>query len=396
MTRSPSISSLLASATALGLLLPVAASAEWSYRGDISLQLQAFTDSAQHSATQSANSSFSGNAEFNRAIGENGDITISPFFRVDQHDDQRTHVDLRELLYRHSFETLEISAGLGKVFWGVAESSNIVDIINQRDAVEGLDAENKLGQPMVNLLLLPDWGEINLYVLPGFRERTFAGKDGRPRAPFVIDTDNAEYEDSSKASHVDFAARINGATNEWDWGISAFSGTGREPLIGVPSLRPFYPQISQFGFDVQGTFDSWLLKLESIYQSGKTIDNHSRFVTGYEYSFYGIADSAIDLGIVHEFLYDDRQQRSGNAFQNDMLLGLRFAFNDEQSTDALVGVIKDLDGGATILTAEANRRIGESFKFTFEAIVWADANNDLILNSFQQEDYVLLELGYFF
>lgn len=387
---------LLAMSAAIALGGYSSSYAEWSYRGDVSAQLQAFTDKAEHSATQSSNVSLSANAEFNRSVGENGDITISPFVRIDQHDEQRTHFDFRELLYRHSLETWEWSAGLGKVFWGVAESSNIVDIVNQRDAVEGLDAENKLGQPMINLLLLEDWGEISLYVLPGFRERTFAGEDGRPRGAFAIDTDNAEYEASNKASHIDLAARVSGVVNEWDLGFSAFKGTAREPLIGIPSLRPFYPQISQVGFDVQATFDSWLLKTETVYRAGKKIDNHARLVSGFEYSFYSIAESNVDLGIVAEWLYDDRKDRADTAFQNDVLLGLRLALNDEQSTDALIGFIKDLDGGATVFTAEANRRIGESFKLTLEAVVWADANNDPILQQFRQEDYVQLEFGYFF
>ncbi len=378
------------------VLAASAANAEWAKRGDIKFQQQFFTDNALHTATQSANSSIAGNAEFNKAIGENGNFTISPFFRLDQHDDERTHVDLREFIYRHSGDTWEVSAGLGKVFWGVAESNNIVDIINQKDAVEGINPEHKLGQPMINLLLLRDWGEVSLFVLPGFRERTFVGKDGRPRALLPVQSDDPLYESGNKQSHVDLAARVSGAIDEWDLGAHIFHGTAREPQLLFPSLTPFYYQMTQVGFDVQGTLESWLIKTESVFKTGENIKDHIQLVTGFEYSFYSVADSSVDIGVVAEYLHDSRGKQADTVFQNDILFGLRFALNDEQSTDALIGVITDADGGGHVFSAEASRRIGDKFKFTLEALVWSNGEKDPLLSQFQQEDYVQFELGYFF
>ncbi len=378
------------------LALTDSVNAEWAKRGDLKFQFQAFTDTALHTATQSSNLSVSGNAEFNREIGENGNLTISPFFRVDQHDDSRSHVDLREFIYRHSGDTWEVNVGLGKVFWGVAESNNIVDIINQKDAIEGNSPEHKLGQPMINLLLLKDWGEISLFVLPGFRERTFASKDGRPRGFSAIDTDNARYESDNEQNHIDVAGRISGVINEWDLGFHVFNGTAREPLISFIDATPFYYQLTQVGIDVQATLESWLLKTEAVHKSGSRINDHMQLVSGVEYSFYGVAESDIDIGVVTEWLYDDLTDQANTVFQNDLLVALRFALNDEQSSEALVGVITDLDGGGDLFSAEASRRIGDKFKLQIEALIWANADNDPFLGQFQQEDYIQLELGYFF
>jgi len=311
------------------VLVASSANAQWTKRGDLTLQGQVFTDNALHTATQSSNLSAAGTAEFNRVIGENGNLTISPFFRVDQHDDERTHFDLREFIYRHSGETWEVNVGLGKVFWGVAESNNIVDIINQKDAIEGTSPEHKLGQPMINLLLLKDWGEVSLFVLPGFRERTFASKDGRPRGFFSVDTDNPQYESSNEQNNVDVAGRISGAINEWDLGVHAFRGTAREPLLGFSGASPYYYQLTQVGIDVQATLESWLLKTEAVYKSANPIVDHMQLVSGFEYSFYAVAESDIDIGVVAEWLYDDRTDQADTVFQNDLLMGLRFAFNDE-------------------------------------------------------------------
>ena len=76
--------------------------------------------------------------------------------------------------------------GIRKEFWGVTEFQHLVDVINQTDGVEDFDGEDKLGQQMVNLSLVNDWGIVDLFLLPGFRERTYAGEEGRLRGPLVV------------------------------------------------------------------------------------------------------------------------------------------------------------------------------------------------------------------
>jgi hypothetical protein len=271
----------------INLMLLFAAStdahAQWDTRGNVSVQLQAFPNDAQHEADQTANLSLSGEIEFYRAIGDDGSLTITPFARIDQHDEQRTHVDLREFIYSHVGEGWEARIGIGKVFWGVAESTNLVDIINQFDAVENDDSSAKLGQAMINLLVSRDWGDIDLYILPGLRERTFPGTDGRPRPLNVIDVDNALFESSDEERHVDVAVRVSGTVDQWDWGAHIFHGTARAPLFRFNdvsnSVVPFYYQNTQVGFDIQATLESWLLKAELVYRSGDEIKDHAAMLS---------------------------------------------------------------------------------------------------------------------
>ena len=125
---------------------------------------------------------------------------------------------------------------MGKVFWGVTEAVHLVDIVNQTDLVESLDGEEKLGQPMIDLSLIRDWGVVDLFVLPWFRERTFPSEDGRPRFAIPIDTHDPIYESSAEQHHVDFAARWSNSIGEWDIGLSYFYGTSREPrFVILPS-----------------------------------------------------------------------------------------------------------------------------------------------------------------
>jgi hypothetical protein len=370
--------------------------AEWDIRGNVTAQLQEFANSAPQSESHTSNVSLSGEIELYRDLTDDTSVIITPFARIDQRDSERSHFDFRELLVHHITDSFEWKVGLGKVFWGVAESRNPVDVINQSDAVENGDSADKLGQPMINLFAARDWGDIDLYILPGFREQTFPGEDGRPRLPVVIDSDSPRYESNDEEQHIDFALRLFKTVGDWDIGLHAFNGTARDPEFvfntNTGKLEPFYYQKTQIGIDAQATLESWLLKAELINITADEVEDHIELVTGFEYSFYGIAETDIDLGVVTEWLYDDRDETT-NPFQNDLLIGLRLALNDEQSTDALLGVISDLDGDGEILSLEASRRIGSSLKASIDARYWINQPTD---SPFDNEDYVQFELGYFF
>ncbi len=375
------------------------------YRGNVTAELLGFSQPATHNGDHRLNTSISTEVEFYYPFSSgNSDLVVTPFVRVDQHDEERTHVDFREFLYRWNNDNWEIQAGLGKVFWGVAESVNIVDVINTRDAVEGILDNEKLGQPMIQLSWLRDQGSLDFLILPGFREQTFAGEDGRPRFPFVVDTSLADTSSFTSGRNVDFALRYTTTIDDWDLGFSVFDGTDRDPefipVFGdTPAdvrLQPIYGQITQAGIDAQATLDSWLLKFEGIFQSGDLTEDHIELVTGFEYSFFGIKDTDADLGIIAEYLFDDRDAGISQAFQNDLLLGMRLALNDEDSTDALLGTIVDLDSQSLTFTFEASRRIGNSFKISANAVVWADTSEDPLLQLLSDEDYLELEVSWFF
>ena len=394
----------LAAAALLGVI--ASARAELETRGSIGLQLQLFPKDAlpsadeSNSADQSSNYSFSSEIEFYTPIGEDGSLTVTPFIRVDQHDDQRSRVDLREFVYSHFGESYEFNAGHGKVFWGVVESTNLVDVINQTDLVENDGSSAKLGQPMINLLLIKDWGDIDLYVLPGFKPRTFSGENGRPRSPIVIDTNNTLYESNERSKHVDFAGRVSFAIDQWDVGAHVFHGTARPPLFrfnpASESVVPYYYQHTQLGLDIQATLESWLLKAEIVHRSGDEFINHASVVSGFEYSFYDIRETGADLGIVAEWLYDDRGKEADQPFQNDLLIGLRLALNDEQSLEGLLGVIADMDEGGQLITLEGSRRFGSNFKASVQMSIFQNVEDDPAFADFDAEDNLEFEISYFF
>jgi len=387
-------------AVVCGLLMGVVAfltpgfASEWS--GYVAGEYRYFTQSALDQQQFNGGSvSFSAAPEFYHSWNDGGDAFIfSSFFRWDEQDPQRTHTDLRELMWIHAERDWELRLGVGKVFWGVTESQHLVDIINQSDTVENFDGEDKLGQTMLNLSLIKDWGTVDLFVLPGFRERTFSGKEGRFRPTPAID-DHTAYQSASKDKHVDYALRWSQTFDDWDVGVSHFYGTSREPRIiptataGGIALVPFYDIINQTGLDVQATLDEWLWKVELIHRSGQG-ETFNAFTGGFEYTFVGVMESAADIGLIAEYLYDDRG--ADVAFDNDIFVGARLAMNDAASSELLFGVIADVDQSTRFYSLEGSRRIGASWVLSVEARFISAASN-VALAPFRHDDVIQLELA---
>ncbi len=339
-------------------------------------------------------------------------LVVIPFARIDAQDDERTHFDLREGYYRYiSDSDWTFLIGAAKVFWGTVESRHLVDIINQTDGVEDIDEEDKLGQPMVKFSLLKEWGQLDLFVLPGFRTRTFPGADGHLRFALPIDTDNPIFERDARRGAVDYAARYSNFFGNWDLGLSVFHGTSREPRFTIAPttdrLFPVYDRITQGSIDAQYTSGAWLWKGEAIVRAGQG-ETFLAGVAGFEYTLYQIFEKSWDLGLLAEYLYDDRDDGLAaepfglttrapfTAFQNDVFAGARLALNDTQDTSMLSGVSVDADDQSLFMFIEAESRLGENWTAEFESRLFFNVDPGNLLDAFRDDDFVTLRLTRYF
>ena len=367
--------------------------------GNVSLQSRTFLNDPLDSNQHNQYTSFALEPELYHEWDDGKQmLNAAAFYRHDQHDEERTHGDIRELSWTGVYDNFEITAGISKVFWGVTESQHLVDIINQTDQVENTDGEDKLGQPMIRFSTEQDWGVLDLFILPSFRERTFAGIEGRPRIGLAIDNDTATYESNLKDKHIDYAIHWLGYFDETELGLSYFTGTGREPEaynLNGSVLVPHYAQIEQIGLELQTIIEDWTWKLELISRDSKA-QHYIATTAGFEYTLYGIFETTADLGIVIEYLYDDRDELATTPFQNDITTALRWALNDTQSTEVLLGIITDLDESEITSFIEASRRLGNEFKLTIEARSFSNTSANSPLHNFRQDDFVQVDLGWYF
>ena len=374
--------------------------AETNVSGSVSSQIRYFDQAPQWPGQFSGRqASIAIEPEIRTTIAE-GRFTFIPFYRHDEHDDERSHFDIRELHWQTQADDWDILIGINSVFWGVTESRHLVDIINQTDFVENIDGEDKLGQPMLQLSWLQDWGEVNFFILPGFRERTFPGIEGRLRTPLPVDTDNPQYESGAEEQHIDMAVRYTHVIEDWDIGVYYFYGTSREPRL-VPDnsntvLLPYYDLINQIGLDLQYTHEAWLWKLEAIGREGQG-KTFAAMVAGLEYTMYQFAKSNADLGLLFEYLYDDRDASAAPIFtDDDIFVGLRYALNDVDDTSMITGMIVDRHTNEKLISLEAETRLSEHWTLDIEGRWFVDIETTTSLNSFKQDDYIQIELAYHF
>jgi hypothetical protein len=391
----------------LALLLPAlvanADEASWDLGANVEMQSRFFTQDARWPGqeSQAGQISLAATIELRwRNADDDQRASIIPYLRWDAEDEERSSLDLREAYWAWEAESFELLVGANTVFWGVTESVHLVDVLNQTDAVADIDGEDKLGQPMVNLAMQRDWGLLNFYVMPYFRERTFAGADGRLRTPLPVDTDRAQYESSAEEKHVDLALRYSHYVGDVDIGLSLFSGTSREPRL-LPdadgtALLPHYDQINQFGVDLQYTHDAWLWKLESIVRDGYD-DTFIAAVGGFEYTLYQVGESTADVGLLLEYQYDGRGEFEPLTIaDNDVFAGARLALNDTQDTAVLAGVGYDVDTNEMFVNVEAERRLGEDYVLELRARAFSGARQDNPTYTLSRDDYLQLQLSRYF
>lgn len=327
-------------------------------------------------------------------------IRFAGFYRYDSLDDARTHADIREANYRYSNADWDILVGVNRVFWGVTESRHLVNIINQIDAVEDIDEEDFLGQPMLQIGRQTELGRFDLYLMPGFRERQFPSLAGRLRTGLPVDESAATFE-SSKGTHAPEAAlRYSHYIGDLDIGLHVFHGSSREPTLtvngGGTALEPFYPTITQVGVDLQYTTDAWLWKLEGIVRKGQG-KTFGAAVAGAEYTLYQVGGSGMDLGLIAEALYDGRDDTVyPTIYDRDVFVGARLALNDEADTSVLAGLLTDVDDGPQALRIEAERRLGENWAVELVGQAFLEDDPANTAQNFEHDSFFTLRLKHFF
>ena len=376
-------------------------------------------------------------------------FTAELFGRYDAQDDARTHADAREFYWQVIGEDFEFRLGSRRVYWGVTESRHLVDIVNQTDLVEDIDAKSKLGAPMMNYASIHEWGVVDFMLLPYQRARTFPGAEGRPRLPFPVAADEALYEAPEGQHHLDAAVRYTGSFGGLDFGVAWFDGTARDPhllpclrrgavIAGTPAapngpncdlsspgadpvttllqqlgqapsdaqiraqaysqlvLVPYYDRLRQVSLDAQFVWESLALKVEALHRARDPKDSYAA-VGGVEYNLGDIGWLDADVSVLGEWLWDQDNESLGTLFDDELFAGTRLGFNDAASTAILAGVTADRAnfkgryGGI-----EASRRLGDDWRLSLKARMFAELPDDSTAKFLEKQDFVTLSLERFF
>ncbi len=161
------------------------------------------------------------------------------------------------------------------------------------------------------------------------------------------------------------------------------------------TLAPVYDLIHQSGLDLQAPVENWLFKFEFLRRQGQG-STYMAGVGGFEYTIVGVFESALDLGLLSEYHWDERGETSSSPFNNDLFLGGRLAFNDSSDSQILAGVLSDLNNDGYFFNIEASRRFGSYWKAEVEFRLLVDTGMTDPFYPFRHDDVLQIELLRYF
>ena len=347
------------------------------YSGDINSQLRYFPDPVEVlnpedgtvSQLPSTAPSFAFSPNFTIAWEDVFEIKGDMFYRYDVHDEDRTHFDARELYLFIPWETVELSVGAKQVFWGVVESFNIVDFVNQRDYIEDPFGQEKLGQPMVHgKLFLGDLSLTAIY-MPIFRPIDFPSSQSYFSPPVPVEEDEATYELDSTTN--DFALRINYPIWLIDASLVYFNGIHRTPDIrsvdvdDQPTLSPYYYQTEYYGGYGEIAWGDLLFKYEGL-QIESTERSGPNSVYGVEYntSFSGVSN----LSLAVEYLEYVTLEDTISPFNNSVFMGSSLSLEDAGDSKISLSGIYNVDSENLGVFIDISRRFFDDFRLTLSGV----------------------------
>ena len=329
---------------------------------------------------------------------EDSRIVAELIGRVDEKDSGRRITESRQAYIRTPVAGFDFFIGNRQEFWGKAESKNVVDVINQSDAASNEGQSAKLGAPSISAERYLDIGDLQLWYIAGFREKTFNDSDAHPSSGLPVSTAQFVRKDGKDAD--DFAARLSSFLGDWDIAGSVFYGTAREPILSVvndgTALNPYYALQKSVGLEAQYTGDATLLKWESLHGTQSSLQGSHDFaaaVAGVEYTYYGAFETVWDIGLIGEIQHDDRPQSAANQFG---VAGVRLIFNDVADSNILFLASADRKVDQSRVSFEASRRINDYTSMKLSTQFYNARTPSKAFGTLADDDAVTLTLNMFF
>ncbi|TLX51329.1 hypothetical protein CWC31_06855 [Pseudoalteromonas ruthenica] len=305
--------------------------------------------------------------------------------------------DLQEAYLQKTFYNWQLSAGMNTVFWGVAESRHLVDIVNQRIPARNFEGEEKLGELLVQVDYFTENGTLSLLSMPWFRSRDYSQPDERFSLPVAISQER--FVGLSEHTRESLALRYATVLDDWDVGAYFFHGLDKTPAFEITEQgqgQAIYSALQQWGLDAQYTSERWLGKLEAVHRNHDYGGSSWAYTLGGEYYFYGVAGSSIDLSLLLELHRDtDAEARENQIYRNSSFVGSRLAWNDTDATTLLLGALIDNGGDSIAIKGEFETRIHSQLSLDIEARMFVEQQPQQPLYLYRDDDFIEVRLTYY-
>lgn len=341
-------------------------------------------------ATDIGNVAIAGRLQVDAEL-ENYSARARMFSRLDPYDMERTRVVPEEVFLQAESDPIRLRAGYQMLNWTATEAFHPADIINSRILDGSFENPEKLGEPIASLRIEIPLGNIELYAMPVFTAPvlptprsplSLSGPDLALGEPLVLERRGHLTENRIQPQ---WGVQVQQTWGDADIAVHVVQQVDRaQPLVmfdpAAFAVRPVYQSLTQVGLTYAHVIDETILKLEGAYRifdrpdSGVTMlgpvprRNHVLAAIGIEQAVSRGDGSDTALILEGQALIPtqgDYPELLEPLFQHDVLVGVRHAFNDEQSTALLVTAVIDVEHpDQLIVGASVNRRLGEEWGAT--------------------------------
>jgi hypothetical protein len=395
---------------------------EWTSKGELGLDGRLFRDD-HNPLTVDKGLGLQGRLELRHRHGP-FDEKVRVFGRMDQYDELRSTLAWEEAFLQASTERVRLRVGMDIVNWTATEAFHPADVINARNLDSDLENLEKLGEPMVALLVRPfEETSLTFLAMPYRTEPIFASPRSRLSiAPpgfnlrglrLMVDRSGHVTEDAWGPQAAIMLRQVIGPA---DLTVHALEHMDRsQPLVRLhPNAGPFlvYQTVRQLGGTYQHAVGALLIKVEGAYRHFVRpkeplpgapltpvvlVPNHGQVAVGLEYGLTHeggpestfLLEGQTLLGVASE-----EARAALSVFQRDVLFGYRFALNDESGKELLLAAIFDTErAGEALFNLTYQQRLGETWVVRAGLRIFqADADNFGPIGILRNADHVRLTI----
>lgn len=320
------------------------------------------------------------------------------FGRLDAGDRERSVLIAEELWIELRLPCVRLRAGHQMINWTATEAFHPADVINSRYLDSAIENPEKLGEPMASLRVEIPHGSVDAMFMPVFVAPIFPSARSRQRfvppglalaGAMAIGHDGDVLIERSPLGSPGIRFAPQGALRvQQTWGSAdvsvhglahvdrSYPGVAIDPATGA--VYALFLPVLQSGGTYQQALGAWLLKLEAAYRwyrrpdggrdpFGAVIPDRDHFVAaaGVEYGLPHANGSESTLLLEGQVFVPRQRSLPDQAkplFQNDVLAGIRHAFNDEASRAlTLVAIVDVLRPQELFVNGGYAQRLGETW-----------------------------------
>lgn len=290
-------------------------------------------------------------------------------------DEKRDEFLVNELYILKSYGNFDFTLGRQIVFLGSLEAYNIVNILNPRDFRKDMFSDYRLGVDMASVkYYFEDDSNLALYLKLPDRKVHYPSSDYEVYPFGEFDYSKKIKYDKKKIAESLLTYNFSISEDEYsgDFSFGIFNGYDgyKLPILNNDTFDLHAFKSLKYLTYLTFMYDDWLIKLEAIYtnpyDNRYKIDNFYESGIGFEYSFENIYKSHT-LGIVGEYFKSDSNFTS---LENDIFVALRYSLSDKDSSEFLLGFLKDIKNkeGGLYLKYDGrlidNLKISSDFRYT--------------------------------